>query len=503
MRIRIAARRAAVALCLMIVVGSAIAREDFEAVDTAARDAVAHGEIPSVAYAVSRNGHVIHASAVGFADRERHVPATLHTPYRLASLTKPITATALLVLHERSGVSLDAPISNLLSFLSAKSSATNDPWREVTLARLLHHTAGLGTYARIYFGDEIAAAAASFPASLQDYSAPVQTPGSVAEYSNLGYGLLGEVIAQRSHMSFAEYVRRNVFSPLQMRDSFIADIREKRGAVAYDTALAPLPAFWNDTPGAGNAYASVDDMLRFGWFHLAPRSAPAMRLSQQTIAGMQQRDADRARHPMYGDAWYGQGWYVRGEPATLIWHEGGMPGASTLLALYPACRAVVTVLVNRSDAQAFVQALAGKLVDPVCEHAPPLALDPVSGFSPLTRPSSFTGEWHGSVRVDAEMRPVKLKIDASGNGLLSYVSTPGGTAIDREFHAITSGASLISAVQGPWQSRGAPDGASALLIKLVRTDADTLEGALVAYDGPQRLRFLLPYAVAMQRNGAP
>jgi CubicO group peptidase (beta-lactamase class C family) len=500
---------AALALSLSAIAAAMPAHADddpFADADAFARAAVAGGEVPSVAYAIARDGRVLHAAAQGEADRERGIPATVRTAYPLASLTKPITATALLTLRQRTDLSLDTPISEVLPSLAPATGAP-DPLREVTISRLLHHTAGLGTYARIHFGDEIAGASSRSATAQRPYTLPMQTPGRVAEYSNLGYGLLGEVIAERSGMSFADYVRRSVFAPLKMRDAFVAGTSPHAGAVGYDATLAPLPSLWNDTPGAGNAYASVEDLLRFGAFHLAPSRVPAMRtrLPAHVVMAMRGRDADGARHPMYGEAWYGQGWYVRGAPdaPALIWHEGGMPGASVLLALYPTHGLTVTVLVNRSDAQAFVQALAERLVRATWAEAPALALDPTSGFVPLAGPSPFAGTWAGTLLVDGESRSATLRIDASGNGRLDYAAAPGETPTTREFRAIVSGPSLVSAVRGPWRSADAAEGAAALLVKLTLSGGDRLEGALVAYHGPDRLRFLLPFAIDLRRTGPP
>lgn len=482
------------------------AQDPFASADAYARDAVARGEVPSIAYAISRDGRVLHAMAQGEADRERRIPATLRTAYPLASLTKPITATALLALQRRTGLALDTPISAALPSLAPPAGAP-DPLREVTLARLLHHTAGLGTYARILYGDDIAGAAVRSADAQRRYIAPVQTPGRVAEYSNLGYGLLGETIAERSGMPFADYVRRSVFAPLKMRDAFVADGVAHAGAVGYDATLQRLPPLWNDTPGAGNAYASVEDLLRFGAFHLAPSRYRAMasRLPPRTVLAMRRPDADGARHPLYGQAWYGQGWYVRGptHAPDLVWHEGGMPGASALLALYPDRGLVVTVLVNRSDAQAFVHALAEQLVRATWADAPALALDPAKGVAPVAGPTPFAGAWAGTVLVDGEPRPLSLRIDPGGDGRLQYTAAPGETLTSREFRAIVSGPSLISAIQGPWRSADAPDSAAALLLKLTLAGDDRLEGALVAYDGPGRLRFLLPFGIVLRRIGAP
>lgn len=477
---------------------------DFAEADAFARAALDAGEIPSAAYAIARDGVVLHAAAVGAADREQNIAASLQTPYALASLSKPITATALRVLQHASGLSMDAPIQDVLPALRSEEDSA-DPLQGVTLSRLLHHTAGLGTYARIHYGAEIAGAAARASLAQRPYLRTVQTPGRIAEYSNLGYGLIGAAIAARSGDSFKGYVQRSVFTPLAMRDAFAAGTDAHAGAVGYDTALKPIGPLWNDTPGAGNVFASVDDLLRFGDFHLNPSRFEAMLalLPATEVMAMRSPDSDGAAHPMYGDAWYGEGWYVRG-PITApaqIWHEGGMPGASTLLALYPEQGLVLTVLVNRSEAQPFVQALAERLLRETWPEAPALGLDPIVDFGPLSPLTRFGGDWTGMVTVDGQTRSLGLHVDPEGESHIEYVSGLDGehTSIVRSFQAIVRGNSLVSAVQGPWRSADAPDGAAALLLKLSLRDDDTLEGALVAYQGPERLRFLLPFALKLRR----
>jgi len=477
---------------------------DFAEAYAFARAALDAGEIPSAAYAIARDGVVLHAAAVGAADREQNIASSLQTPYALASLSKPITATALRVLQHASGLSMDAPIQHVLPALRSEEDSA-DPLQGVALRRLLHHTAGLGTYARIHYGAEIAGAAARASLAQRPYLRTVQSPGRIAEYSNLGYGLIGAAIAARSGDSFEGYLQRSVFTPLDMRDAFVAGTDAHAGAVGYDTALKPIGPLWNDTPGAGNVFASVNDLLRFGAFHLDPSRFEAMLalLPATEVMAMRGPDSDGAAHPMYGDAWYGQGWYVRGPIAApaQIWHEGGMPGASTLLALFPEQGLVLTVLVNRSEAQPFVQALAERLLRDAWPEAPALGLDPTVDFTPLSVPTRFGGDWTGTIAVDGLVRSVSLHIDPEAESRFEYLSGVEGetTPAVRGFQAIVRGNSLVSAVQGPWRSADAPGGAAALLLKLSLRDDDTLEGALVTYQGPERLRFLLPFALRLQR----
>jgi hypothetical protein len=162
---------------------------------------------------------------------------------------------------------------------------------------------------------------------------------------------------------------------------------------------------------------------------------------------------------------------------------------------------VLTVLVNRSDAQPFVQALAERLLRTAWPEAPALGLDPIAGFAPLSASTRFRGDWSGTVTVDGQARSVRLQIDPEGESRFEYLSgVEGETAPTvRTFQAIVRENSLVSAVQGPWRWADAPGGAAALLLKLSLRDDDSLEGALVAYEGPERLRVLLPFALTMRR----
>ena len=168
---------------------------DFGEVERNAAQAVQKGTVPSLAIAIAKDGKIVYEHAFGYADVGAHVLATKHTAYSLASATKPITATALMVLHERKGISLSAPLETYLPALRFRDAAGNAA--QVDLLQLLSHTSGLGTYARIDYGAAIAHAA-SLDDEFRRYGVLVDAPGRVSEYSNLGYGLIGEVIERQA-----------------------------------------------------------------------------------------------------------------------------------------------------------------------------------------------------------------------------------------------------------------------------------------------------------------
>src|SRR5688572_18805214 len=111
---------------------------------------------------------------------------------------------------------LAMPIAQALPGVRLRGAPAGGP----TLAQLLSHTGGLGTYARIRYGDDVG----NTPDVREIagvHGAVVNPPGRVAEYSNLGYGLLGEVVATRHGASFGAALRDLVFAPLGMADAFV------------------------------------------------------------------------------------------------------------------------------------------------------------------------------------------------------------------------------------------------------------------------------------------
>lgn len=481
---------------------SAKGHHDFGEVERSAAQAVEKGIVPSLAIAVAKDGKIVYEHAFGHADVGAHVPATTHTAYSLASATKPITATALMVLHERKGISLSAPVETYLPALRFIDAAGNAA--QVNLLQLLGHTSGLGTYARIDYGDAIAHAD-SLDDEFRRYGVLVNAPGRVSEYSNLGYGLIGEVIERKARRSLAEFVEQAVFRPLGMKDSFIDSPSHRTISVAvrYDAASVRLPALHNNTPGAGNAYASVHDLIRFGMFHLDPGTVAHPPLTRKGVARMQANANPRAFQHYYGDAYYGLGWYVRPDDGghRVLWHEGGMPGASTIIKMLPEQGIVAVVLGNRTDANDLTRSLADQLIGVVLPDYRPAPLNPVVSYVPYAGQPEFLGRWIGTITVDGIKLSCTLALDSDGNGKIRYFDpAKPQTATEASLRAMVHGDSFVSGFPGrlPTHAIAAND-APLLLLKLVRSQ-DRLSGAIVAYSSPQRLEYLLPFAIQLERE---
>jgi CubicO group peptidase (beta-lactamase class C family) len=479
---------------------------DFRDLEAAIWKEIAVGTIPSAALAVARNGQIVYERAFGLADREGKVAATVHTPYPLASATKPIVATALMILVERGKVDLDAPA---LRYLHAARGGDGAPalLGAYTVRQLLNHTSGLGTYAAISYGPQ-AGTGPGLVERLRHYGFAAQAPGVVSEYSNLGYGLLGAIVADQGGGSLPGFLAKEVFGPLGMGDSRLVDspATPPGGAQKYDAAGTRIEPSYNDTPGAGNAWASVHDFVRFGMFHLSPetRGADAI-LRPESKRRMRSTIEPGAYYPYYGNASYGLGWYFRatnGEPA-LVWHEGGMPGASTILVLLPRQGIVASVLINATDKNDVAHGWANRLLQTLDPTYTPAAFEATEGMRPYGAEPEWSGRWEGSVRIDEQ--EISCALTFAGGGKIQ-VEFPGRKADDllpaqATFGGLLSGDLLLATLPATLPAHDVvqkPGGY--VLLRLLRR-GDQLRGTMIAYASPERLEHLFPFAVSLKKKG--
>ncbi len=173
-----------------------------------------------------------------------------------------------MVLQERGHVDVQAPARRYAgSWFSHQAQDRTHP--DYSLTQLLNHTSGLATYARIYWHNQDRPVQ-GLDDSFRKYGFAAQPPGVVSEYSNLGYGLVGYIIAEQSGTSLANFLNTEIFGPLGMHDAMMVDsfAAPTKTAKKYDANGALLVDTYNDTPGAGNVYASAHDLALFGAFHL-------------------------------------------------------------------------------------------------------------------------------------------------------------------------------------------------------------------------------------------
>lgn len=389
------------------------AEPDFSTARKLIRDRMAAESMPSFSVAIAQKGKILWMESFGWSDRENKVLATPHTPYYLASVTKTITATAIMVLHERGKLNIDQPINTYLG----QGRLTSPLWKvdEATVRRVATHTAGLTTFVQNRFS---APRNFSFPQDriIQRYAIVFWPPGDHFDYSNLGYGILGEVVGRVSGKSYGRFLRDEIFRPLDMKDSRLgvpyAD--EKNAARRYDSEFGLRSGVVSASPGASTAYCSAADLLRFGLFHL--KSHPPHQkqvLSDKAIDQMQNATV------AVGDGGrYGIGWWIKedlyGYRGALA--QGGTNDGSASLQLIPSEGIVVVALANTGTTLPgdFIHEVLSILLPNYRERrAKDLARATQQSPKPIPAPA-MVGNWSGVIKTFNGDVPLNFSISESG-----------------------------------------------------------------------------------------
>ena len=360
---------------------------------------------PSIAVAVAKNGRIIWEEGFGFADVDRRIPATPTTLYSMASISKPLTATGVMKLVEQGKIDLDRPANDYLG--AAKITGLAGPASGATVRRVMSHTAGLPLHYRFFYeGGSVTRP--SMDEAITRYAITVFPPGAVYNYSNLGYGVLEEIIAKVSGRPYEEFMRDEVFKPLGMTTTTIGTGAGLTNAAVRYTAQGKPIAFYDfDHRGASAVYTSAHELARFGMFHLKSRLKDQRAVLKDSTLDVMHRLATP------GDTanGYGLGWLIGNEQGMrVVSHTGGMPGVATSLKLYPQQNVVIVALANTSGAAPHRIALdvAAAVIPGYRAPTPGRPPTPAVAFA---SPPELTGEWTGIVRTyDGATTPIALLV---------------------------------------------------------------------------------------------
>lgn len=312
-----------------------------KALDTEAAELTSHDKF-SGDVLVARGGQIALEKPYGLANREKHINNTLDTQFRIGSMNKMFTATAILQLAGEGKVDLSAPLAKYLPDYPNHDVAT-----KVTIRHLLTHTGGTGDiFTPEYDKHRLELRELSDYVKLYGSRSLEFEPGSKWSYSNYGFILLGAVIERVSGVSYYEYVQEHIFQPAGMLAT--ASLREnenvpnrsagymrKKGAWATNADTLP----WRGT-SAGGGYSTVGDLFRF-----AQALSSGKLLKPELFAQMTSKQASAPDMPP--GASYGFGLQVTEEPqGRRFGHGGGAPGMNGELRVYPKADTVVVVLAN-------------------------------------------------------------------------------------------------------------------------------------------------------------
>lgn len=330
--------------------------------------------IPGVAFVLVKDGEIFFTKGYGYADLAHRKPVDPgRTLFRVASVSKLFTATAVMQLVEQGALNLRQDVNRYLGRLKLEETFS----RPVTLADLLTHTAG---FDERFIG--MAARTEDEAKPLGEYLAArmpprVLLPGELISYSNHGIGLAGHLVEQVSGESFAQYVDENIFRPLRMRrTSFLLPPHLADDlATGYEYrqgAYHPLPFdYLYQLAPAGSLNATANDIARFMIAHLQLGRYEGTRILQEATARDMHRQHFTQHSRLPGFA-YGFYEHYENHQRALV-HGGSWYGFASLLFLLPEQNVGFFVACNRQQPR-LAHELAARFLDryyPPHEKTPP------------------------------------------------------------------------------------------------------------------------------------
>jgi CubicO group peptidase (beta-lactamase class C family) len=235
-----------------------------DAVDDYIRTQMKSQSIPGLALGIARNGRLVKAEGYGIADLDHDVPVTADTVFEVASITKPFTASLIIMLVEQGRLRLDDKVNAYLT-------DPPDAWRDVTIYHLLTHTAGLAP-----MGDDFKSmvwtstvkTSALYAAAKADPMG--SAPGEKWQYSDVGYFLLGMVIEKVTEQRYQDALSQRILTPLGMTSSRMLDHLHPMKHLARGYTLYTNPATSVQETVNIRRVADVELASHFGLFSTVP-----------------------------------------------------------------------------------------------------------------------------------------------------------------------------------------------------------------------------------------
>jgi CubicO group peptidase (beta-lactamase class C family) len=285
---------------------------------------------------IAQNGQVILSQGYGFADREKKIPNTPQTKFRIAELTRGFTAMAILILQEQGKLNVQDKICAYLTDCPAS-------WKSITLHQLLTHTSGIpDTITFSLPPDQMIADAKAKPLDFQ--------PGDKWGFSSTDYVVLGKIIEAVSGQSYETFLQKNIFEPLQMSNTGY-DHNQADLAVGYkekgDSAVDLLNS--HDLFAVGALYSTVEDLYRW---------EQALDIDKLvSLKALEAMFTPYVSIPVMPGQGNGYGLTIRPDQPRFVEEAGwSIEGFKSVVHRYPDDRIAIIILTNQQDVQPWYNA---------------------------------------------------------------------------------------------------------------------------------------------------
>ncbi|HLA69580.1 MAG TPA: serine hydrolase domain-containing protein [Bacteroidota bacterium] len=315
---------------------------------------LAYRGLPGLSIGIVYDQELVYARGFGYSNLADSVVTSSQTIYRIASLTKTFTATAIMQLRDQGKLRLDDPVEEYLPWFRVKTRFPDQP--KVTIRQLLTHTSGLPREAAYpYWTDNKFPSRTEMIKGLENQEM-IFFPEDRVKYSNLGIAIAGEIVAEVAGMPYSEYVEKNILEPLGMKSTtvYFQDSQSKRLAVGYsrklDDGSRNVMPFTNARAlvAAANMSSTIEDMAKFASLQFRERQIV---FGDQILKGSAIREMRRVQwlNPDWKSG-YGLGFATwRENDRTVVGHSGWVAGFRSHFSFLPAEKIAVIVLTNSDD----------------------------------------------------------------------------------------------------------------------------------------------------------
>jgi CubicO group peptidase (beta-lactamase class C family) len=294
---------------------------------------------------VAQNGQVIISKGYGYADREHKIPNTPETRFPIASISKQFTAMAIMLLQEQGKLSVQDSLCDFVPDCPQE-------FEPVKLHHLLTHSSGVPAKTLWYKpGNEM------LPESATLYF----QPGERFMYSNIGYALLDRVIETASGQSYESFLQKNIFDPLEMTNTGVAEQSDGLANGYKDAQSDFAVVFPYGLVSEYLVYSTIEDFYRYDQALYGEELLPQSALSAMFESQMAVPDGKYYG----GEDWsYGYGWFIAPDQLRYILHGGMLAGYRTEIRRYTDDKITIIQLCNQEAVALYptAEAIASKLL---------------------------------------------------------------------------------------------------------------------------------------------
>lgn len=377
---------------------------------------------------IAKDGEILYKGAFGEAELDSKRKLKINSIFNLASVSKPMTALGIMLLAQANKLSLDDHIEKWLPDI---------PYKGITVRQLLNHTSGLPDYLELFEchwdKSKIAVNQDLFELLIKYKPERLFEPNERMEYSNTGYVMLALIIEKVSGLSFAEYMKKNIFLPIGMKDTevfcqrltgqamgnyaygYVFDVHKGKHVLPDEFPETDFVIYLDGIVGDGAIHSTVEDL------YLLDRALRNGTLIDETLL----KEAYSPASPRLETPFkYGLGWILENEKkrGKIVWHSGGWPGYATYFKRYIDNDLVIIFLINKEQdfdfEQSIIESIENILFDEPYETPKAIEFQKAKILHPeiLNR---YVGEYqleeHNELIVRVTMKDQRLFIEMPGS----------------------------------------------------------------------------------------